>query len=94
AAQLEQLKQDALEKFRNISDLFDKMRKAFEKDGYKSKTYIGAQEAITNELMTIRFTAKTVERLCDTLRAQVDEVRSIERQLLAVCVDRCGMPRP
>ena len=29
--------------------------------------------------MSIRFTAKMVEKLCDTLRAQVDEVRSIER---------------
>jgi RNA polymerase primary sigma factor len=43
--------------------------------------------------MTIRFTARTVERLCDTLRAQVDEVRQVERQILHTVVDKCGMPR-
>src|ERR1700692_2120390 len=69
------------------------MRRAYEKEGYKSKAYLKAEEAIQSELMTIRFTARTVERLCDTLRAQVDEVRQVERQILHTVVDKCGMPR-
>ncbi|WP_245616626.1 RNA polymerase sigma factor RpoD [Paraburkholderia acidipaludis] len=93
AAQLEALKRASLEKFALISEWFDKMRRAFEKEGYKSKSYLKAQETIQNELMSIRFTARTVERLCDTLRAQVDEVRQVERQILHTVVDRCGMPR-
>jgi RNA polymerase primary sigma factor len=93
AEQLEALKQSALEKFGNIADQFDKMRKAFEKDGYNSKAYVKAQDAISNELLGIRFTAKVVEKLCDTLRGQVDEVRHIEKQILDVAVNRCGMPR-
>jgi RNA polymerase primary sigma factor len=94
AEQLEQLKRDSLEKFAVISSNFDKMRKSYEKDGYNSKPYVKAQEAISNELMGIRFTAKVVEKLCDTLRGQVDEVRQIERQILDVAVNKCGMPRP
>jgi len=93
AAQLEALKRVSLEKFALISEWFDKMRRAFEKEGYKSKSYLKAQETIQNELMSIRFTARTVERLCDTLRAQVDEVRQVERQILHIVVDKCGMPR-
>ena len=93
AEQLEQLKRDSLEKFAVISSNFDKMRKSYEKDGYNSKPYVKAQEAISNELMGIRFTAKVVEKLCDTLRGQVDEVRQIERQILDVVVNKCGMPR-
>ncbi|WP_322094044.1 RNA polymerase sigma factor RpoD [Paraburkholderia bannensis] len=93
AAQLEALKRSALEKFALISEWFDKMRRAFEKEGYKSKAYLKAQETIQTELMSIRFTARTVERLCDTLRAQVDEVRQVERQILHTVVDKCGMPR-
>jgi RNA polymerase primary sigma factor len=93
ARQLEELKQAALEKFRVIADQFDKMRRAFEKEGYKSKPYVKAQEAIQNELMAIRFTARNVERLCDTLRGQVDEVRKLERAILNIVVDKCGMPR-
>jgi RNA polymerase primary sigma factor len=94
AEQLDQLKRDSLAKFAIISTNFDKMRKSYEKEGYNSKTYIKSQEAITDELMGIRFTAKVVEKLCDTLRGQVDEVRQIERQILDVAVNKCGMPRP
>ncbi|KEI32418.1 hypothetical protein CQ06_16995 [Ralstonia solanacearum] len=93
ARQLEELKQAALEKFSIIGDQFEKMRRAFEKEGYKSKSYLKAQEAIQNELMTIRFTARNVERLCDTLRGQVDEVRKLERAILNIVVDKCGMSR-
>nr|WP_305089081.1 RNA polymerase sigma factor RpoD [Massilia sp. YIM B04103] len=93
AEQLEAMKVTALEKFDQIALQFDKMRKAFEKDGYNSKAYVKAQESISLELLGIRFTAKVVEKLCDTLRGQVDEVRHIEKQILDVAVNRCGMPR-
>jgi RNA polymerase primary sigma factor len=91
--QLSQLRKGALEKFGVIEGQFDKMAKAFEKEGYGSKNYMKAQEVISNELLGIRFTAKVVEKLCDTLRSQMDEVRSIERAVLDICVNRCGMPR-
>jgi RNA polymerase primary sigma factor len=93
AEQLAQLKQGALAKFGVISQQFEKMAKAFEKDGYGSKNYVKAQEVISNELLGIRFTAKVVEKLCDTLRNQMDEVRHIEKAVLELCVNRCGMPR-
>ncbi|HWT70798.1 MAG TPA: RNA polymerase sigma factor RpoD, partial [Oxalicibacterium sp.] len=93
AEQIEQLKRDSLAKFANIAAQFDKMRKAYEKEGYNSKPYVKAQETISNELLSIRFTAKVVEKLCDTLRNQVDEVRHIEKQILDVAVNRCNMPR-
>ena len=62
AEQLEQLKRDALGKFGVIAEQFDNMRKAFEKEGYNSKAYVRAQEAISNELLGIRFTAKVCSR--------------------------------
>ncbi len=93
AEQIEQLKRESLDKFATISTQFDKMRKAFEREGYNSKPYVKAQELISSELLGIRFTAKVVEKLCDTLRGQVDEVRHIEKQILDVAVNKCGMPR-
>ncbi len=93
AEQLEQLKRDVLGKFTSISTQFDNMRKAYEKEGYNSKPYVKAQREISDELLGIRFTAKVVEKLCDTLRGQVDEVRKIERQILDVAVNKCNMPR-
>jgi RNA polymerase primary sigma factor len=93
AEQLEQLKRDVLGKFSAISTQFDNMRKAYETTGYNSKPYVKAQKEISDELLGIRFTAKVVEKLCDTLRGQVDEVRKIERQILDVAVNKCNMPR-
>jgi len=94
AAQLDELKVRVLEKFDHIAKLFDKMRVCYEKEGYKSPGYVKAQDKILAELMTLRFTAKMVEKLCDSLRAQVEEVRSIEKRIYDIVVNRCGMPRP
>jgi RNA polymerase primary sigma factor len=93
AEQLAALKKTALEKFATIEKQFDKMGHAFKTKGYGSEPYVAAQEVISTELLGIRFTAKIVEKLCDTLRGQMDEVRAIERAVLDICVNRCGMPR-
>jgi RNA polymerase primary sigma factor len=88
---LEELKSQALERFTLVRSHFDKMRKAYEKDGYNSATYRKCQESLTADLMTIRFTVKTIERLCDVLRSQVDDIRRFEREIRKIVVDRCGM---
>ena len=90
---LEELKKQALEKFTTLRVHFDKMRKAYEKEGYKSSAYNRAQHAISVDLMTIRFTVKTIEKLCHILRSQVDDVRRYEREIRKIVVDKCGMPQ-
>ena len=90
---LEEMKAAALIKFDSLRINFDKMRKAFEKDGYQSLPYNKAQQSISTELMTIRFTVKTIEKLCGILRSQVDDVRRYERELRKILVDKCGMPQ-
>ena len=92
-AKMQELRRASLEKFDHIRLWFDRMRVAYEKEGYKSKPYLKAQTELQEMLMTIRFTAKMVERLCDTLRSQVDEVRTLERAIAEICVHKVGMPR-
>ena len=93
AKQLEELKQLSLEKFAIIRTQFDKMRRAYDRDGYNSDSYIKAQTVIRNELLGFRFTAKSVERLCDTIRGQVNQVWSTERAIVSILVDKIGVPR-
>ncbi len=90
---LEELKKQALERFTSLRTHFDKMRKAYEKEGYKSTAYNRAQGGISDDLMTIRFTVKTIEKLCHILRSQVDDVRRYEREIRKIVVDKCGMPQ-
>jgi RNA polymerase primary sigma factor len=91
SARLEERKVAALEKFDVIQKSFDKMRKAVDGDGYKSPAYEKAQKTVSNEFMSIRFTAKMVERLADTLRSQVEDVRRIERKIRSIAVDKVGL---
>jgi RNA polymerase primary sigma factor len=44
--------------------------------------------------MNIRFTSRCIERLCDSVRGMVEEVRGCERKIQQICVDRVRMPRP
>ena len=90
---LEELKNAALQRFDELAGHFDRMRKAYEKEGYKSPAYNKAQMAVSAEIMGIRFTVKTIERLCGILRSQVDDVRRYERELRKILVDKCGMPQ-
>jgi len=90
---LEELKTQALERFRRIQELFEKVHRIYDKEGYGTPSYVKAQHQLSEELMTIRFTAKTIEKLCDMVRGQVDDVRKKERELRRIIVDKCGMPQ-
>ena len=92
-ASLLKLKGEALEKFARIRRLFDKLLKALENKGSKDKDYLRVRDQISNELMAIRFTARTVERLSDSVRSLVDEIRRYERGIHDICVDKAQMPR-
>ena len=92
-ASLLQLRTDALEKFARIRRLNEKMKRALENKGPRDKDYVRAREQTTDELMTIRFTARTVERLCDSVRSLVDDIRSREREIHNICIDKAQMPR-
>ena len=87
------LKGEALEKFKTIQQIFIKMMKLLEKKGTEDRAYQKLQGQITDELMGIRFTAKQIESLCDSVRRLVEEVRVYERGILDLCVKKCGMPR-
>jgi RNA polymerase primary sigma factor len=94
AANLEQLKLDSLERFNSIRKTFKRMKKVLAEKGHRSRAYKDLQDEISNELMQIRFSAKQVELLCNSLRSLVDGVRSREREIQELCVKNAGMPRP
>src|SRR5206468_11559237 len=75
---LEEMRVAALAKFASMRVGFDKLRKALEKNGYGSAAYRAAQQALGDQLMSIRFTVKTIDKLSGMLRSQVDQVRRHE----------------
>src|SRR5260221_8486807 len=92
-ASLLALRTASLEKFGLIRRLYEKMTKVLVSKGPKDRDYLRVREQIYNELMTIRFTARTVERLSDSVRGLVDEIRRHERGILDLSVEKANMPR-
>ena len=87
------LKAISLEAFGNIRKNHVKLVAHIEKGEYKSDAYLKAQKKIAEEMMEIRFSAKIVEQLCDSVRAEVERVRGHERKLQEMLVFKCHMPR-
>ena len=93
SADLLKLKNDALERFAVIRGLYQEMQTLLEKEGFHHQDYIELQDKISSELMCIRFSARLVEKLCDTQRDLVSEVRNYERKIMELCVNKAKMPR-
>jgi RNA polymerase primary sigma factor len=94
AENLERLKVAALARFATIRKLHARMLAVLQKDGHKAPKYIELQKKVQNELMQIRFAARQVEKLCDSVRSEVDNIRQIERKIQDLVVNKGGMPRP
>jgi RNA polymerase primary sigma factor len=94
SASLIKLKGDVLERFIEIRKAYNEMQKIVEKKGAREdKKYKTLQEKISSELMAMRFSAKMVEKLCDTQRDLVSEIRSCERKIMDLCISKASMPR-
>ena len=90
---LEELKKQALERFDTLRSLSESLHAVYQKEGYGTPNYMKVQKELSEELMSIRFTAKAIEKLCDMVRAQVDDIRKKERLLRRIIVEKCGYPQ-
>jgi RNA polymerase primary sigma factor len=93
SASLAQLKADALAHFEKIRACYAKMIKALGSKGSQDKAYLKLRQQISDELLYIRFTSRTIERFCDSVHVMVKSVRDSERNIQRLCVDRVRMPR-
>ena len=94
AAELEKLKIDSMVHFNVVREGAAAMLEALASDGFGSEAYLKAQQTISEALSFIRFSAKQVDHLCESLRKVVEELRNQERQIQDICVLRASMPRP
>jgi RNA polymerase primary sigma factor len=94
SASMLQLKTEALERFAIIRTIHGKMQKTLHSKGPHDKAYLKLQQQVSDELLNIRFTSRSIERLCDSVRGMVEQIRGCERKIQQICVDRVKMPRP
>jgi RNA polymerase primary sigma factor len=92
AASLLKLKEEGLAKLSEIKKLFARAKSALAKKGSQDRTYIRLRNKISETMMGIRFTSRTIERLCDSVRSMVEEARACEGKIRRICVDTVRMP--
>ncbi len=93
SASLLRLKTGALERFDAIAELYAHMQQVLAKKGAQDKGYLKIRKQIRDQLTNIRFTARSIERLCDSVRHMVEQARACDRKILHLCVDKARMPR-
>jgi len=93
AARLEQLTSDSLAIFARVRALFEQLPEGAVTSETPSAAIASVRAEIQRELAPIRFTAKMIDRLCASVSGQVAEVRTIERSIMEIAVERCSMPR-
>ena len=93
AASLKLLREEGLKHFAILQELFHEQMKVLDKKGSQDPKYKELQKQISDRLLHLRFNARMIENLCDSVRHMVEQVRSHERDILRLCVDRAGMPR-
>ncbi len=91
--QLQQLKAKSLEIFDRVEADFNELKRIFVEEGRDNPKLAELKDAIQKELMKIRFTAKTADRLCETLRRTVNQIRGSERVVYDELVRHIGINR-
>jgi len=81
------------ENFAELQKLYDKAWTALEKFGSGDKKTEKLRAALADHLMTFRLSPKIVDEVTNNLRDKIDQVRSIERGIMKICVLEAGMDK-
>jgi RNA polymerase primary sigma factor len=91
-AALLKLKTEGLQRLELIRLYHNQAQSIRSSSGSQDKAYLKLQKKIRDELMDIRFTSKTIERLCKSARTMVAEADTCVRKIRQICVDIVCMP--
>ncbi|HEY1996459.1 RNA polymerase sigma factor RpoD [Paraburkholderia sp.] len=92
-ARLKKLTADCLEIFARVRTRFEEVSTLQANDAKSAAAHLRAREEIQQELAALRFTARTIDRLCGDVHHQVTQVRAIERRVQQIVLEKSGMPR-
>ncbi len=79
--------------FKELGKLHDKVVKSLAKNGTQHKTTMRLRKQLAETLMLLKLTPRMTETLTSNLRRLVETIRSQERQIMFLCVQKAGMPR-
>jgi RNA polymerase primary sigma factor len=83
----------ARERFGELRKLYDDAISTEKKYGLKHKKTIEKREALAKYFMDIKLAARQFNKLSRKMRSMLDEIRTQERFIMNLCVNKARMPR-
>jgi len=83
----------ALGRISRLHKRYKHMDSTLSRGGARSRAYVQARGSFIRDLTQIRFAARQIAALCDGVRRLTEEARGLERNIMALAVDKGRMPR-
>ncbi len=84
---------EAKKRFTALKRQYNRVEKAIAAKGRNDQTAIAEMEKLGELFKFFKFTPKTFEPLNESARSSLNQVREQEREIMAIAVRDCGMPR-
>jgi len=79
--------------FTELGKLHEHFIKLYDRYGPNGKKTNEYKDAISEQFMRLKLPPRMFDHLIDRMRFHVAIIRDIERRIMAICVERAGMPR-
>ncbi|MDZ7661709.1 MAG: RNA polymerase sigma factor RpoD [Thiohalophilus sp.] len=85
--------EEARQRFENIRKIHKKLVTSTRKYGHRDKKTARHRDELVEQVMQLKLTQKVVDSLVLAMRELIDRIRSHEKVIMDICVDRAHMPR-
>ena len=86
--------EEAAARFASLAKVYGQVVKALDDKGPKDPKTVKLRRKLAAEFMELKLAPRMFEQLVAHLRVHLNEIRSIEKTVMQICVRDAGMPRP
>ena len=86
--------EEAARRFSSLNKLHALVIKTLDEKGSKDPKAIKTRQKLSDEFMELRLSPRMFDHLINQLREHLNEIRTIEKTVMQICVRDAGMPRP
>ncbi len=85
--------EEAAIRFAELAKLYKKVTSTRNRNGANSPSATKARAQLSESFMLLKLTPRVVDLITTNLRSQIEGIRSIERQIMELAVEKADMPR-
>jgi len=85
--------EEAARRFASLTKVYGQVIKAIDDKGTRDPKTVKLRRKLSDEFMELKLSPRMFEQLIARLREHLNEIRSIEKSVMQLCVREAGMPR-